>query len=242
MISINPYDEARCRESIIPYLDNIKKVFGTRTLLYYDRSIAAGLLEYKGNLYNLVKDYFNLTNPRSMMLYSLLGASVFYYFDVLLHNNPKKIMDIGCGENYFKDMIPNVYGVDINPTYADECAMFNDEYAKSHYQEFECAYSINAIHSVSLVVFKKQVDLFASMIKPGGRGMVMMNAARMLDNTSEQELLDLFGTGSPSPKQIESYLDEEIKKLSLNLLVAENFSGDLFDEYMDGNVRLVFEV
>ena len=84
--------------------------------------------------------------------------------------------------------------------------------------------------------------MFAKIIKSGGRGFITFNACRMLESTSADELNSLFGSTTPTPMQVEEYIDQEIKKLNLNLLVVDNFVSELVDEFVEGNIRLVFEV
>lgn len=241
MLSINPYDETKCREVVSRYLDKIQEAFGKRVALCYDRSIALEISRYP-RIQNFYHKHLGLRTSRCVVAMSIFSCAVFYYFDILLANKPSSIIDIGCGENYFKDILPNLHGVDPISKYSDETAMFHSAYAKENANKFECAFSINAIHFISLVNFKEQIELFASMIKPSGRGMVLANSARMVEKTTEKDLNRLFGTTNPDPIQIENYIDAELAKINLNFLVLETLITENSDDYLDGNIRMVFQV
>jgi len=226
-LTINPYDKEKCKEIVEQnYLAKIYEIAGPSAFLFYDFSL----------------QYFNFVTPRENFCTSIFSCVPFYYLDIATAKNPTKIMDIGCGFNIFSKFMPNIYGIDPVGVQCDEKGEFNDEFAAAHNQEFECAFSINAIHFVSLKAFKRQVELFASTIQSGGRGMLLMNAGRMIEHTTDSEKLDLFGTATPTPKQIEEYIDQELSTIDLNFLVLENFVSECLDEWLDGNIRIVFDV
>ena len=51
--------------------------------------------------------------PRKVQrLYKILDAVPYYYVNYLLEKNPKLIVDIGCGENFFKNYLDYITGVD----------------------------------------------------------------------------------------------------------------------------------
>jgi hypothetical protein len=102
--------------------------------------------------------------------------------------------------------------------------------------------AINSLHFTSLLNFSSILTLFSTIIKPNGRGYIAFNAPRMVTRTPKDELEELFGTTKPSPKQVEEYFDQEIKKIDLNFLVVDNIVRSAYYENIDGNVRLVFEV
>ena len=45
----------------------------------------------------------------------------------------------------------------------------------------------------------------------------------------------------PSTKEISDYCDEVVKRLPVKLLVVDNVIEERYNEYMDGNLRIVFE-
>jgi len=240
---INPYDEIACRAVIEEkYLDNIYRKFGTSVCIIYDKSIPLELQKSSNGWYNLNKDRYGIFTPRGDLTRSKFSCALFYYIDIAMAGAPSLVIDIGCGDHILKDIIPEVYGIDpLSYTY-DEQAGFDDAYAELHSNEFECVISSCALHFISLCQFKHRVEMFAKIIKSGGRGFITFNACRMLESTSADELNSLFGSTTPTPMQVEEYIDQEIKKLNLNLLVVDNFVSELVDEFVEGNIRLVFEV
>lgn len=241
-LTINPYDKEKCKEIVEQnYLAKIYEIAGPSAFLFYDFSYQLESSKYD-SLMEYYLQYFNFVTPRENLCTSIFSCVPFYYLDIATAKNPTKIMDIGCGFNIFSKFMPNIYGIDPSTAQCDEKGEFNDEFAAAHNQEFECAFSINAIHFVSLTQFKRQVELFASTIQSGGRGMLLMNAGRMIEHTTDSEKLDLFGTTTPTLKQIEEYIDQELSTIDLNFLVLENFVSECLDEWLDGNIRMVFEV
>jgi hypothetical protein len=242
LISINPYDKEKCQEIVEQnYLTKIHEISGTSAFLFYDFSFLLESTKYDSMMEYHLK-YFKFTTPRENLCSSVFSCVPFYYLDIATAKNPTRIVDIGCGFNVFSKLMPNVHGIDPYTAECDEKAEFNDVFAAAHSQAFECAFSIDAIHFISLTEFKRQVELFASTIKSGGRGMLAMNAGRMIEHTTDSERLDLFGTTTPTPKQIEEYIDKELSTIDLNFLVLENFVSECLDEWLDGNIRMVFEV
>jgi|688.fasta_scaffold698225_1 hypothetical protein len=232
-LTINPYDEDRCRSLVeSKFLSNIRKKFGTSCYLLYDKVAVDRDLRIRKTL-----------NPREASAIGIVPCGIFYYIDYL-NPDDNTIVDVGCGANLFKDVVPNIYGIDPNGTLCDENDFFDIEgnFARKHYQEFSAAMAIDSLHFTSLLNFSSQVTLFASMITPGGRGLVTFNAARMVERTPKDELFRLFGTAKPYPLHIENYFDEEIKKLVMNFIIVDNFVRVAYNECVDGNVRLVFEV
>ena len=80
------------------------------------------------------------------------------------------------------------------------------------------------------------------MIKKGGRGYISLNAARMIEKTSESDKEKLFGSsGKIETKQLSDYCDSIINTLPLKFLVVDNLINLCRNEFIDGNLRLVFE-
>jgi hypothetical protein len=170
-------------------------------------------------------------------------VAVLYYLNFLLEKNPKVIVDIGCGENLFKKLISNIHG--INPTMesqlVDELDFFDEVFSRGHTDAYESVFSINAVHFVSLIDFKKRILEFYNIVKPGGRGFVTFNTARMLEHTSTHDCQHLFATETPTTQQLTQYVKTILSNLSINFLVTDVLIDDAADETINGNIRLVFE-
>lgn len=243
-LEINPYDEQLCKEIVEKeFMDAIRTKFGTAALLFYEKSMPEMLLGDDGwkNPYRMRGA---IPTPRSFRGVSLVPCAIFYYLHYLTSHTTDTIFDLGCGDNMLKDIIPNTYGVDPEGTFRDDYGRFDSAgaFAKQHYQRYSAALAINSLHFAPVNTFVSRVNLFSTMIKPGGRGMVAFNAIRMIERTPEEDLISIFDTVEPTPEMVESYFDTEIKKLNLNLLVVDNFVSQIYNDWMDGNVRLVFEV
>jgi hypothetical protein len=175
------------------------------------------------------------------VLTRVLPCASFYYLNYLVENQPTVIADIGCGVNFFKDIIPGIVGIDGHGKFADIIDFFDEDFSHGHTDYFDCAFSIDALHFISICKFYDRIMQFANIIKPGGRGYIAMNVARLMNDTSTVEKIELFNTLDPTPAQLATYIDQQLKKLTLRLLVVDNLILDCYDEYMDGNIRIVFE-
>jgi hypothetical protein len=175
--------------------------------------------------------------------YSIFSMVPFFYLKLLLEKNPKTIYDLGAGWNIFKKYIPNIIG--ISPThntdnYSDIHDMVDADFVLGHQNYFESVFSINALHFRPLTDFKAIIQEFASMIAPGGRGFLALNIMRMISQTPVASLQQTLGTIVPSKKEYDNYIRKVLSDIDLNYLIVD---VDLtrMDEWMDGNIRIVFE-
>ena len=168
-----------------------------------------------------------------------------YYIEQLLKVDPKNIADIGCGSNDFKRFYPNIIGYDPVEPEADFKESFDEKFVQRHFQEFDVAFSICALHFIPLDYFAQRVSEFASVIKPGGRGYLSLNLARMVEDTPNKKntdyLLDLFGTENPSTEQCYDYITKELDTIALDMLEYD-VDFKIYDTYYNGNIRLLFNV
>ena len=178
---------------------------------------------------------------------SCFSIAPIYYLDFLLEKNPDKIIDVGCGANLFKRLIPRIHGIDpaLNNPYADEVGSFDSEFSQKHQDEYESAFAINSIQFISLGYFEKRILEFINIVKPGGRGFITFNLCRMLEKTSYDELQTLLGTRIPDTQMLTDYVHLVIQQIKQNtttkFLVVDLFIDKEIDEVMNGNIRLVFE-
>jgi hypothetical protein len=229
---MNSYNEVIFREeSGLYWEEKIHTVFGNHVECSFSHV----------NDYN-VHNNVNLT-PRQEALFSKFFVSSLYYLEFLLEKNPKVIVDIGCGANLFKKLIPNIHGIDPTPNnhLADEFDFFDAEFSQGHTDAYESVFSINALHFISLIEFEKRILEFYNVVKPGGRGFITFNAMRMVENLSAQDLQTLFSSNSPTPEQLTQHVKTVLNNLTINFLLAEVLINDCVNENINGNIRLIFE-
>jgi hypothetical protein len=149
---------------------------------------------------------------------------------------PDQVYDLGCGWNFFKKYYPNIIGVSAEPPtsqyfYADIHDFVDDDYISNHQEYFESVFSICALHFIPLGDIKNRVLDFSSMIKPGGRGWLSMNAARMIDRDRES-----FGNKG------KTFITNFIKQQINNVPDIQTLEIDLsiMDEMIDGNIQITF--
>lgn len=224
---MRPYNENLCRQIVTEkYETLIRKKFGNYVSLDFQH--VYGWIDYRPD------------TPRLRAVSGIIPCASFYYLDFLIANNPDVIYDIGCGMNFFKGIVPNIVGIDgdWNPDIWD---VFDEEFANNHKNFFQKAFTINALHFCSILDFCKRINDFAETIAPGGQGYIAMNAARMMEHTNDDIKIRMFGKVDPEVTVVSDYFDNEIKKLNLNFLVAENLIDHRYDECIDGNIRLIFQ-
>jgi len=201
---------------------------------------------------NVSKDFDNLCwdshiisfmagTPRQWIASPVNAFSMipFYYLQPLLEKNPTTIYDLGCGRNMFKKYIPNIIGVDTNSD-GQNCADVEDqvtsEYIKTHLNYFESVFSINALHFRPLRELRLVYEEFISMVKPGGRGFLSVNLQRMIEK--ETAVTGRLPDGNII--NYEHYVRTQLDNLPCKYLIFD-VNLDIVDEWLDGNIKLVFE-
>ena len=169
----------------------------------------------------------------------------YYYLELLIEKSPVTIYDIGCGWNIFKKYTPNIIGISAEPPdspifFADIHDFVDDEFVAGHQEYFESAFSINALHFHSLTKLSKVIKDFVSMIQSGGRGFLALNAQRMIERLTSDEIIKLFGTASPTKEQYTDFILECIGTVDCHFLIVDVDLSKL-DDTLDGNIRIVFE-
>lgn len=186
------------------------------------------------------------TVPRELFQgqYNRISYISFYYLEYLQVNNPSKIADIGCGNNWFKNYIPNIIGYDNFHHKADYKESFDEQFISNHYEEFEAAFAINSLHFIPINQLKDLLIKFQSILKPGGRGYIALNTQRMLEATSLDLAFKTIGFFKNhrehyNLKKLQEYLYVQLKDIPFKIIVLEFVN--IYDEWMDGNLRIVFE-
>lgn len=208
----------------------VKEIFGNDVVLYYDRWWPSMLL------------------PRKLALTKKFSMVPLWYLQFLADINPEKIVDIGCGANLFKPVIEKIYNCEcygIDPdrdnTFANEVGFFDADFSKIHTEDYLCAFSINALHFLPLSDMTKRIEEFYNVIAKGGRGFLALNSARMLERTDPQWLVDTFDTKMPTAVQVQDYVQKQLSTLDINFIVIDLLITEVSDEFMDGNIRMVFK-
>jgi hypothetical protein len=152
---------------------------------------------------------------------SICLYSQFYYLGLIQENNPEVIADVGCGRNLIKKYIPNVVGFD-KTHFADHYEWFDEKFIDNHYQEFNSAFSVNAIHFVSLIEFANRINDFGKIIKPNGLGFVTFNLLRMIEHTKPHEFAKIFDLSRPVTSiDYRLYIEKQLKNVTYNLLLVD---------------------
>ena len=190
----------------------------------------------------------SLQTPRKDQLTKKFSMIPLWYLDFLTSVKPTKIVDIGCGGNFFKPLIKKIYNIDchgIDPTpenhAADEFDFFDAEFSQGHTEVYQSAFSINALHFVPLHQLTTRVNEFYNIIAKGGRGFLALNSARMLEYTSSEWLSTTFGKTDPDPLQVQEYVYNQLSTLDIDFILTDLLITECPDEYMDGNIRMVFK-
>ena len=87
------------------------------------------------------------------------------------------------------------------------------------------------MHFIPLSDIKNRVLDFSSMIKPGGRGWLSMNAARMIDRDRES-------FGNKGKTFITNFIKQQINNVP-NIQTLE-IDLSIMDEMIDGNIQITF--
>ena len=193
--------------------------------------------------------WLNHLTPRQLVCDFKPGFSMipFYYLQPLLEKNPTSIYDLGCGANLFKRYIPNITGVDKlvdynvisrdnSVTCPDIEEIVNKEYVRNHQIFFESVFSINSLHFRPLSELRLIYEEFISMVAPGGRGFLSVNLQRMIEKQTTP-IDELVVDGQLN---YEYYIRTQLDNLPCKYLIFD-VNLDVMDEWLDGNIRLVFE-
>jgi hypothetical protein len=124
--------------------------------------------------------------------------------------------------------------------YGDEHGLVDDKYINDHQNYFESVFAICSLHFHPLCDFKKIVLDFASMIQDNGRGFLGINFQRLVDFTSNNFLIEQFGTKYPTREQYDQWVRTELSTTNLKFLILDVNLTPL-DDAMDGNIRLLIE-
>lgn len=186
--------------------------------------------------------------PRVLALGRRFSVVPLWYLKILADQKPARIVDIGCGGNLFKPVIKRLFGMDvhgIDPTPGnlslDEFDFFDSDFSAGHKNMYESVFSINALHFIPLEDLKKRIEEFYNIIAPGGYGFLALNIARFVECSNSSWLVKMFGSINPTQTQLQNHVCNELAAMPIEFIVNHVLINQTYDEYMDGNIRLVFK-
>jgi hypothetical protein len=235
--NINTYNEDTFRESF------------SKTEIYKKLLEDADYISWKKN-YQEYESTIEFT-PRWIVSSRIFSLASFYYLNFITQRaNNDTIYDIGCGHNWFKKYLTdsNIIGMDQKPNskrllFADREEVFDDDWLKNRSNQFNYAFSINALHFFPISKIKERVVDFINVVKPGGVGYLTLNADCLIHAESADKLVELFGKTDPSSDVVEKYVRENLSDLKNHVTEFLCVDIDLthLNEWMDGNIRLLFQ-
>ena len=94
LLSVNSYNIDVCKQIVLDQYDSkIKLKFGPYAINNYHKFFRSNSTLSKRS------------TPRLSTVTSVIPCASFYYLNCITENNPEKIVDIGCGMNFFKDIL-----------------------------------------------------------------------------------------------------------------------------------------
>lgn len=188
---------------------------------------------------------------------SLFSAVSFYYLEFLTKHDPKRILDIGCGANYFKRYIPTVVGMAAEPPdnyfyRGDMHGKFDHDWVQANQGKLESFFTICSLHFTPLNNLRQQVLDAASTLAPNGRAYIALNTSRMCEQMwwqlpQEQHLFNTSADAITVDQIIREQLSNmpftyEVFDVNIETSGHQNKRPDYtipFDDVIDGNIRMV---
>ena len=83
--------------------------------------------------------------PRETKIKKIFHANTLFYLQKIFENNPRAVLDIGCGQNLWKQFWPQITGIDADArqTSADKIDFFDDDFVASNHAKYDGAIAIN---------------------------------------------------------------------------------------------------
>ena len=230
LLLINPYNEDDFRKVAASknYEQRIQDIYGDHVRFSYS---------------NFFERDLQLQNPRQRLLTPVFSLTILRYYELLMEKSPSCILDIGCGNNIFKKLYPQIHGIDSDIKYssdADEIVNFDEVYVHANQEKFDAVMALNSLMYDNILSFTCSINNINRVLKPGGRASVHLQMQGFLNRTSNQDKKYYFGTETPNSWQIAEFFDRTIRELPVEFLVAENYLG-ISPIDMTGIVRLVWD-
>ena len=119
--------------------------------------------------------------PRQSYLSRAATRLPFYLLDSLQIGG-LPCVDIGCGENWFQQFYPTIWGVDPrHETHRDE--LLTPEWWIPNWGRWDRAFSCCALHFGDPIQVAQNIGKVRGLLRPGGRALITLNRARIQDAT-----------------------------------------------------------
>ncbi len=229
---INPYDKSSKFTNFLDLDEKISK--------YYD------IIHDHGSEINSL---YKLISPRYIYESGLKVSfrDIFYYIDLLYNNDPKTIIDVGCGECIFKNWFPNIIGFDPEPSKfssADFVDYFDEDFVKGHKNLYNGAMAINSIHFVPWTQLKDQIELAMELVKKNSRFLFTFNFG-ILDDWSGPDCRIAKGSMDDKFEYFSNMLDSmTYKKILVESPYLKGMSLEdlkIYSAFLNGTVRIILE-
>lgn len=134
-----------------------------------------------------LNNYFNTVwrhRTRSLDQYEFSGWAL---VNKVAHN--EHVLDVGCGDNPFTGLIPNLVGID--PAFPEADVNCTIEEFESDVK-FDVAFCLGSINFGTQENIEKQIAKVISLVKPGGRIYWRCNPGQKDHGNSECEAIDFY--------------------------------------------------
>lgn len=192
----------------------------------------------------------NTPTSREFHFTRYFPMATFYFISWILQTSPRQVVDLGCGANLFKRMVPGLIGIDPVHPAADICDYVDKDFVRGHLDHFDAVMAINSLHFVGLEQFSSVIDDVFSMLAPGGRAFVTFGLDQMVSHTSDRCWHDIFGKAATetSLSEVVTHLDAMLQLRQHQFLVVDQYffvqdelGPIMLGNPIDGNIRLVME-
>ena len=127
----------------------------------------------------------------------------------------ESVIDIGCGKNYFKKLIPNLVGIDPAFDEADYRVSL-EEFVLTNKDKFNVAFCLGSINFGSKENIENQISLVKSLLLPNGRIYWRCNPGIHDHNTRESRYIDFYHWTFEEHVRLADMFNFEIIELKLS--------------------------
>lgn len=101
----------------------------------------------------------------------------------------ERVLDVGCGTNPYKKLLPNVYGIDITDIGADQVIAIEDFKTE---KKFDVAFCLGSINFGPEELILRQIQSTVDALKPSSRIYWRCNPGRQDHNNEGCKQIDFF--------------------------------------------------